>query len=213
MWNSFFVCVSVETLIFSRINVAAFCELYSLSCNIRAKCCLDSRWSFVRPFIIMFSSAVQRILELAVTNHSRMVAISSVSALSCGRPPFSVETLIAVLGIRHNRPGFTCKFLADGALSQRISHNSAQNCFESTCKPKPRVSAAMLERHTRVIVRDSHSSTLNWPLAHRETSGFSLMKIHMPASGPSPSCSPDLWESRTNTSQTHIGLSDESTRG
>ena len=60
---------------------------------------------------------------------------------------------------------FRCKFLEDGALSPRISlTQSPWNCIVSTCTPRPRVSSAILERHTRVIVRESQSSTMNLPL-------------------------------------------------
>ena len=58
------------------------------------------------------------------------------------------------------------------AVSPRTSWNTlVWNCIESTRKPRTRVSAAMLEGHTRAIVRESHSSTLNLPLAPRDTSG------------------------------------------
>ena len=92
---------------------------------------------------------------------------------------------------------FMCKFLEDGAFSARIAPNkSGWNCIESTCRPKSRVSAAMFERHTCVIVRESHSSKSNLPLAPRDTSGFSPMKI------PIPACEQvltlHLWDSRTD---------------
>ena len=73
----------------------------------------------------------------------------------------------------------------------------------------------MLERHTQVIVRESHSSTLTVPLVPRDTRGFSPMKI-------TDSClrvdlhSLAVLTSRTteqiDASQTRIGHSDESTR-
>ena len=55
----------------------------------------------------------------------------------------------------------------------------------------------MLERHTRVIVRESHSNTLNLPLAPGDTSGFSPMKIPTPAYEQTFTVLlSDLWDSR-----------------
>ena len=58
------------------INAVSCCILHSPSCMIRAKCFRDSLLSFVRPFMIIFSSAVQRISAPGVTNQ----VISSVRA-------------------------------------------------------------------------------------------------------------------------------------
>ena len=73
----------------------------------------------------------------------------------------------------------------------------------------------MIERHTQVIVRESHSSTLNVPLVPRDTRGFSPMNI------PDTCLRANLHSlavliSRTteliDASQTRIGHSDESAR-
>ena len=58
MLNSFHVYFLIETQIVSGTDVASLCTLHSSSCKNGAKCCLDSLWSFVRRFMIMFSSAV-----------------------------------------------------------------------------------------------------------------------------------------------------------
>ena len=44
--------------------------------------------------------------------------------------------------------------------------------MESICDPSRRVSAAMLERRSRVIVRESHSLTLNLALEPKDTISF-----------------------------------------
>ena len=95
------VYVLVETLTFREPTWRLFVH------SIRRSAVLEP--SDVLPFIIIFSSASDvlavhnqsifvggpmytcRAPEL--TSHSRMVAISSVSAFCCGSPPFSVESL------------------------------------------------------------------------------------------------------------------------
>ena len=76
------------------MNAASFYMLRSAPCKIRATYVGDSLWPCVRAFMIMFSSAAQRIQARELTSLSRIVAISIVKAFCWVSPPFSVQILL-----------------------------------------------------------------------------------------------------------------------